>query len=102
MSYYDIFEREREDAINYMDNKNRAVLEKWCEAIGYKRPIGYYNKLSENKIIIYAERPGLLIGKAGVYVNLLKEILKREFNHDYSVEFVEIKGKIININPTEE
>lgn len=90
MMYYDI--------TKHANNKNREVLEKWCRAIKYKHPIGYYNDLGEYKMVIYTEHPGIMIGKAGVYVDLLKEILRREFYHDYTIEFVEIRGGIVNLN----
>lgn len=51
---------------------------------------------------IYAEHPGCLIGKAGVYVNKFKDRLKEEFYRDYQIKFVEIRGQIINLNYIEE
>ena len=102
-NYDDIFEIMMRDARIYMDIKNRELLEKWCNGIGYKRPIGYSHDLSERKITIYAEQPGVLIGKGGICVDMLKEMLNRQFNcTNYKVEFVEIKGKIVNIQSNAE
>lgn len=91
------FEQFRGESLEYMDNLNRTLLEKWCKEIGCKYPIGYYNNLSDRKMVIYTERPGAMIGYHGKNVNLLKELLKEEFLHEYTIEFVEIRGKIINI-----
>ena len=96
--FYDI----REVAIQHMKNINKNILEKWCKDIGYDEPIAYYNSLSERKIIIYARRPGILIGRAGINLNPLKEELKKEFNCDYTIEFVEIRGEFVNLNNTQE
>ena len=87
------------ECLEYMANKNRKVLEKWCKQIGCDEPIGYYNKLGCGRtMIIYTTRPGALIGYKGKNVELLKEMLNKEFHCDnYKVEFIEIKGDIVNI-----
>lgn len=96
------FEQIRDEALRYVSEKNKSILEEWCKQIGYNRPIGYHNDLV-GVMVIYAEYPGLLIGKAGKNVDLLKNKLAEEFhNMDYVVEFKEIRGGFVNINKSEE
>lgn len=46
---------------------------------------------------IWTDEQGILIGKAGKNVEILKEILREEFGYDYTIEFEEIKGKMLVI-----
>lgn len=59
--------------------------------------MGYENDLGKKVFKIWTDRPGILIGKAGRNVEILKEILKEEFDYDYTIEFKEIKGKMLVI-----
>lgn len=74
------------------------IIENWCKAAHYKRPIGYEIDYSNNVVTIYAESPGVLIGLHGKHVFKFKDILKERFHREYQVKFVEIRGKIINLN----
>ena len=89
------FEEMRAYAYKLMKDSNRKLVEDWCKEAKYTRPVGYYNDL-RGTMTIYAEHPGYLIGKAGVYVYKFKESLKEEFHKDYEIKFVEICGEIIN------
>ena len=89
------FEEMRSDAHRWMCETNKALIENWCKEAHYTRPVGYYNDLN-GTMTIYAEYPGYLIGRAGVYVNQFKESLKEEFHRDYEIKFVEIRGEIVN------
>lgn len=89
------FEEMRAEAHKWMQDKNRKAIENWCNEAKYTRPVGYYNDL-KGTMTIYAEYPGCLIGRAGVFVNKFKESLKEEFHRDYEIKFVEIRGEIIN------
>jgi ribosomal protein S3 len=60
-------------------------------------PVGYDNDLSKHELTIYTTKCGIMIGKAGKCIGAVREVLKEEFNHDYEIKFVEIKGKIVNI-----
>lgn len=42
------------------------------------------------EVIIYTNRPGVLIGLAGKNIEKLKELLKEEFKHDYDVKIHEV------------
>ena len=89
------FEEMRAEVRKYIQDTNRKLIENWCNEAKYTRPVGYYNDL-RGTITIYAEYPGRLIGRAGVYVYKFKENLKEEFHRDYEIKFVEIRGEIVN------
>ena len=74
------------------------TIESWCRATHYKRPVGYDIDYFNNVITIYAELPGVLIGCQGKHVFKFEDILKEIFHKEYKVKFVEIRGKIVNIN----
>lgn len=51
----------------------------------------HYAKEDKNgEVIIYTNRPGVLIGVAGKNIDKLKELLKEEFKHDYDVKIQEV------------
>ena len=91
------FEELRGKVLEEMDERNERVLKHFFFRIGNKGIVGYENNLGKNKFTIWTDRPGILIGKGGKNVDILKEELKKEFNRDYDVEFKEIKGKMIVI-----
>lgn len=74
------------------------IIENWCRAAHYKRPVGYEIDYSNNVVTIYAELPGVLIGYQGKHVFKFKDILKERFHREYQVKFVEIRGRIVNLN----
>lgn len=51
--------------------------------------------MGEKIFTVWTDRPGILIGKGGQNVEVLKEILREEFDRDYDVKFKEIKGKML-------
>ena len=91
------FEELRGEVLEEMDERNERVLKQFFFRIGNKGIVGYENNLAKNKFTVWTDRPGILIGKGGKNVDILKEELKKEFNRDYDVEFKEIKGKMIVI-----
>ena len=91
------FEELRGEVLEEMDERNERVLKHFFFRIGNKGIVGYENKLGKKKFIVWTDKPGILIGKGGKNVDILKEELKKEFNRDYDVEFKEIKGKMIVI-----
>lgn len=74
------------------------TIENWCNAAHYNRPVGYEIDYSNNVVTIYAEYPGILIGYQGKHVFKFKDILKERFHREYQVKFVEIRGRIVNLN----
>ena len=76
----------------------RKIIENWCKASHYDRPVGYDIDYSDCVVTIYAERPGVLIGYQGKHVFKFKDILKEKFHKEYQVKFVEIRGRIVNLN----
>lgn len=93
----DDFERMREEALEYHDNKNKVIIENWCKECGMNEPVGYYNDLSKNELTIYTTRCGIMIGKAGKHIDNVRTVLNEEFHRNYDIKFVEIKGRIVNI-----
>ena len=85
----------REDCLEYVKNLHENALKKYLDEIGFKDIFAYEYSYSENKFTIYTRKPGVWIGKYGVGVKLLKEILAREVKEDCNVEFKEIRGKFV-------
>lgn len=73
-----------------------SILENWCEEAGVKTPVGYYWNTSKKCWEIYTDRPGFLIGKAGVLVDKYKNILNKRFYCNYKIKIYEIKGGFAN------
>lgn len=93
----DTLEKMRCDGINYINSINKKLIEDWCREAGVVVPVGYYNDLSNNTMVVYTNKPGYLIGYKGKYVNKFIEGLNKTFStKDYKVKFVEIKGDIVN------
>ena len=93
----DAWDEFRSDMLNYMENLEKSIVQKWLDGIGYKDPVGYHICLSEHKIEIYTTRPGSLIGQAGIHVNELRRVLSEEFRGEWSVKFIEIRGGFVNV-----
>lgn len=95
--YIDDFEQFRGEALEYIHNRNKELIERWCEKCGVTSPIGYYNDLSNGIMTIYTTRPGWLIGMQGIKLGAFVDELEKEFNRRYEVKFVEIRGSFVNI-----
>lgn len=91
------FEEYRGQVLEEIEEKNERVLKQFFYRIGYKGIVGCENSLYTREFTVWTDRPGILIGKGGQNVKILKEILKEEFNYDYEVKFKEIKGKMMVI-----
>lgn len=91
------FEEIRGKVLEEMEEINTRVLKHFFFRIGYKGIVGYENNLGKKVFTIWTDKPGILIGKGGQNITILKEILKEEFEKDYDVEFKEIKGKMLVI-----
>lgn len=86
----------REDAHDFMLNRNKKLIEEWAKSAGVKTPIGFYND-SNGTLTIYTDKCGQLIGYHGETVNYFKEVLKKEFGKEYKINFVEVKGGFVNL-----
>ena len=84
-------------SLEEMSERNEWVMKNFFYRIGYKGIVGYENDLGKNVFTIWTDKPGILIGKGGQNVGILKDILKEEFDNDYEIEFKEIKGKMLVI-----
>ena len=91
----DNFEKFRGKVLEELNNRNERVVRNFFWRINYKGIVGYENDLGKKEFTLWTDRPGILIGKGGQNVEILKEILKEEFEYDYEIKFKEIKGKMI-------
>ena len=93
------WEELRVEAHVFMKEKEESLLKRWLDKIGcnLKEPIGYYRDSWHRTMEIYTTRPGPLIGKAGIHVDELKQMLSEEFYGEWNVKFVEIRGGFVNI-----
>lgn len=85
----------REDAYAYMKNIKENPIKKFMKEIGFNDNIIYEYQDNYHLLIIHTKYPGIWIGKAGSGVKRLKEILKEEWEHDVSVNFVEVRGNFL-------
>lgn len=91
------FEELRGKVLEEMREKDERLLKHFFGIINYKGIVVYKNDLSGKIFRIWTDQPCILIGKGGKNVEILKEILKEEFNHDYTIDFKEIKGRMLII-----
>ena len=90
----------REESLKFMKNLEETIIKKWLNEIGAKDKnvtIGYYRNSWKREMEIYTTIPGCLIGKAGIGVEKLKELLTEEFGGEWTIKFVEIRGGFVNI-----
>ena len=91
------FEYFREEAHKYAREREDRVMSRWLKELcgdKFDEPIGYHFDRFKSTATIYTTRPGVLIGRGGRGVDILKSILKDEFefSRDWKVSFVEIRG----------
>lgn len=91
------FNQFRGEALEYMHNRNKELIERWCKKGSVTSPVGYYNDLSNGIMTIYTTHCGWLIGKQGTLLDEFVGELEREFNRKYEVKFVEIRGGFANV-----
>ena len=87
----------RSTMLNEAIYEEECILKGWLDRIGYDDPIGYYRNSWDSTMEIYARKIGSLIGKAGVHVQELEEILFKRYGVRYKVKFIEIRGGFINV-----
>lgn len=91
------WEELREEVLKYNKEKQETLLKNWLNKIGFTEPIGYYFNYSERELELYTIRPGILIGKRGVNVLELKDMMSKEFVGEWKVKFIEIRGGFITV-----
>ena len=91
------FEKFVAEALEEMSERNERVIKNFFYKIRYKGIVGYENDLGKKVFTIWTDKPGILIGKGGQNVWILKDILKEEFDYDYEIKFKESKGKMLVI-----
>lgn len=84
-------------ALEEMSERNERVMKNFFYSIGYKGIVGYENDLLKKVFTVWTDKPGILIGKGGNNICILKEILKEEFDYDYEIKFKVITGKMLVI-----
>lgn len=89
------FEEFRGKCLEEMAERNERVLKHFSFRINYKGIIGYKNL---GKVFtVWTDKPSIIIGKGGQNIDILKEILKKEFGYDYEIDIKEIKGEMLVI-----
>ena len=86
-----------EKVLEDMSERNERAMKNFFYRIGHKGIVGYKNDLETKVFTVYTDEPGILIGKGGQNVLILKDILKEEFDYDYEIEFKVIEGKMLII-----
>lgn len=84
-------------SLEEMSERNERIMKNFFYRIGYKGIVGYDNDLGNKVFTVWSDKPGILIGKEGQNIQILKDILKEEFDYDYEIKFKEIKGKMLVI-----
>lgn len=92
------FEEYIGESLNYWDKEISKILEEWCKEAGVKTPVGYGKNCTSKCWEIYTDRPGYLIGKAGILVEKYKNLLNQRCYCNYKVKFHEIRGGFANCN----
>ena len=86
----------REDAATHFKRIHENALKHYLDEIGFADTFAYEYSYSENRFIIYTQRPGIWIGRHGSGVDRLKEILSEEVKADCHVSFREINGHFVS------
>ena len=84
-------------SLEEMSERNERVMKNFFYKIGHKGIVGYENDLRNKVFTVWSDKPGILIGKGGQNIQILKDILKEEIGYDYEIKFKEIKGKMLVI-----
>lgn len=87
----------RSDASVYMRNEETSILKEWLNSINYTDPVGYYRDIRNKTMILYAAKPGFLIGKTGININKFAKMLSDKYHGNWKVEVIEIRGGFVNI-----
>ncbi len=93
----DALQKCREETHKFIKNLEESVIKEWLDKIGYTEPVGYYRNAWKREMEIYATRVGVLIGKAGVNVKELENLLHEQFCGEWKVKFVEVRGGFVNM-----
>ncbi len=97
--YDESFDCMREEVALWNKQRNEDFLRRWCEEAGVKTPVGYCRDYSSKSYVIYTDKPGWLIGRAGCLVDKYTKIMKEEFAGLEKIKFVEVCGGFANYNP---
>ena len=76
------------------------IVRRFLKEIGidYKFTVAYYNDIGKNEFTLYTNKPGILIGKYGKNLDILKTILFEEYGKIYSIKIKEINGDFLTVN----
>lgn len=92
----DKFQKSRYNALICMKEHEKTVIESYLSDIGYTEPIFYKINICDREFTIYTKNPGMIIGKGGTNINILKSILTREFSGEWKVTIEEVRGEFVN------
>ena len=88
------------EAHEYIMSRKEAILKEWLTNItggNYKLTIGYNFNMPAKHLKIYSKHPGMLIGKGGEYIDLLKQILNKKFHGEWTVDMIEVNDGFLTI-----
>lgn len=95
--YDDSWEEFRAEYLEWARKRDEAIIKEWLGKIGFSGTIGYYISC-DGIVTIYSNRCGVLIGKYGKNIDILKEILNKEYSKkEWKVKFVENRGEFIMV-----
>ena len=89
--------REWFNVVRHRDKKN--LMTNWLTTIchGHNLCVGYYFNLYDHVLELYTDHPGMLIGKAGSNIDLLKKMLSDEFHGTWSVKIIEVRDGFVSV-----
>lgn len=85
-------------ALEEMLERNERVMKNFFQRIGHKGIVGYENDLGKKVFTVGTDKPGILIGKGGQNVWILKELLAKEIRSYFIVRVKELRGKFVVTN----
>lgn len=89
------FEEFRGKCLEEMAERNERILKHFFFRINYKGIVGYKNL--GGVFTVWTDKPAIVIGKGGQNIDILKEILKKEFGYDFEIDIKEVNGKMLVI-----
>ena len=76
---------------------DKAFLNAWCKEAKVDTPVGYYNDYLNDRLVVYSDRPGYLIGRGGKLIDKYAKKFREEFKRPHAkIELIEIKTEFAN------
>lgn len=101
MNMDDEFQKFRAEINAWARGRERKFLEDWCRDARVTEPVAYEYEYGKG-FVIYTNRPGYLIGKAGNLIAKYEERLQKEFGQNNKIKIVEVRGGFANYQSVKE